>query len=222
MLAFNLKIRVNANNQFYGQILLDEFLLKEIEHWKQGWWGNKQGFQIGYKVFNLGENQNVDFQTELNIVRPYTYTHGNTQQNYSNAGMPLADPLGANFSEWINLITYKQGAFTITGELMFARYGLDTAGRDYGQNIFISYMDRSATDTASPTQKDYGHHLYDGLSTKLIYGEIKASYRFDTKFPLRAEMVIGLRKEKNVEETKKSAYVQIGLSMPLWKTYRDY
>lgn len=223
MLGFALKFRVNSNNQFYSQLVLDEFLLKEIEHWKQGWWGNKQGLQLGYKSFNLGKQHNMDFQLEYNIVRPYTYSHGSPQQNYANAGMPLAHPLGANFRELLGILSYHSGPLTIKGELVGARYGLDTAGYDYGQNIFTSYMNRSSTDTAHPNARDYGHHMFDGLSTKLFYAQVSASYRFDTKFPLRAEALIGIRNEHNtVIGNKRSFYLQVGLSLPLWKTYRDY
>ncbi|HET6990442.1 MAG TPA: hypothetical protein VFJ43_03920, partial [Bacteroidia bacterium] len=221
MLGGAFKFRLNKNNQVYSQILLDEFFLKEIlAH--NGWWANKQGYQFGYKCFNFAHVKDLFLQSELNIVRPYTYSHGSSQQNYSNAGMPLAHPLGANFTELITILSYPEKQFTFTGKINYARYGLDTAGTDYGQNIFISYINRSATDPAHPTERDYNHNLFDGIATNMLYTELSASYKFNTTFPLRAELITGFRIEHNALTTKKGAYIQAGLSLPLWRTNRDY
>ncbi len=221
MLGMALKFRLNKNNQIYSQVLLDEFYLKEILA-RNGWWANKQGYQIGLKCFNFGKVYNLFLQTELNVVRPYTYSHGSVQQNYSNAGMPLAHPLGANFAELIGIVSYSKKELTITGKFVEASYGLDTAGTDYGQNIFISYMNRSAVDPLKPTEKDYNHKMFDGIRTTMFNAEVKAAYRFKTAFPLRVELLAGVRREHNVLLTKNSSYIQIGLSLPLWRTYRDY
>jgi len=225
MLGFAFKIRANANNQIYGQLLLDEFYLKEILA-RNGWWANKQGYQIGYKIFNLHKIKKLNAQIELNIVRPYTYSHGSPQQSYSNGGMPLGDPLGANFAEAIGILSYNWKQFSFSAKFIYAEYGLDSAGKDFGQNIFISYMNRSSTaNVLHPTQAqiDYNHRMFDGVATHLFYSELKASYRFDTKFPLRAEFLVGLRSENNSQiGTKISSYVQAGFTLPLWRSYRDY
>ena len=219
MLGAALKIRFNANNYFYSQILLDEFYLKEVLA-RNGWWANKQGYQFGYKCFNFGEVKNLFMQTELNIVRPYTYSHGATAQNYSNAGMPLAHPLGANFAELIGILSYSYKGLTVTGKLVGARYGLDTSGTDYGQNIFISYQNR--TKIAGQPTIDYNHRLFDGVGTNIFYAEFRASYRFKTAFPLRIELLAAARGENNLLRQKKSSYVQIGLSLPLFRSNRDW
>ncbi|HEY4799705.1 MAG TPA: hypothetical protein VII99_11560, partial [Bacteroidia bacterium] len=97
LLGFSYKIKVGkkCRQQFYGQIVIDEFLLKEVlaifkkaahpfDHTIQyGWWGNKQGVQFGFKDFDLFTVKNLNFQTEINAVRPYTYSHGSVLQNYS-------------------------------------------------------------------------------------------------------------------------------------------
>lgn len=222
MLGFAMKVRFNANNLFYSQIILDEFYLKEIRNWKQGWWANKQGIQLGYKCFNFAQVQNFFLQAELNIVRPYTYSHGSPQQNYSNAGMPLAHPLGANFAELFGLLQYQWNGLTVAGKLVGARMGVDPAGKNFGQDIFASYITRSSTDPAHPTAVDYNHHLFDGVATNIFYAEFKAAYRFNTAFPLRLELTAGARRLHNVNTTQRSSYVMAGLSLPLWKASRDY
>ncbi|HEU4718542.1 MAG TPA: hypothetical protein VFU15_11945 [Bacteroidia bacterium] len=220
LLGFAFKVRFNKNNILYSQLILDEFYLKEIKNWSAGWWANKQGVQIGYKCYNFCGVERFFMQAELNIVRPYTYTHGSPQQNYANGFLPLAHPLGANFSELVGILSYSVKGFTVTGELVGARYGLDPAGKDYGQDIFISYIDRTKIDGEHTA--DYGHKLWDGIATNMFYAEFKASYRFNTAFPLRVELIAGARSESNVNVTKKSSYVMAGLSLPLFRTYRDY
>ncbi|MEO5642438.1 MAG: hypothetical protein ABIQ40_16805 [Bacteroidia bacterium] len=221
MLGASFKIRFNANNFLYAQVLLDEFYLKEILA-RNGWWANKQGYQLGYKCFNFGQVKNLFMQTEINIVRPYTYSHGSSQQSYSNAGMPLAHPLGANFAEMLGMLSYSNKGFTITGKLVGARYGLDTAGRNYGQNIFLSYTTRTSTVPNRPLERDFNHKLFDGVGTNIFYAELRTSYKFNTAFPLRIELLAGARAENNLLGSKKSAYVQLGLTLPLWRTYRDF
>jgi hypothetical protein len=224
MLGAALKIKFNSNNYFYSQILLDEFYLKEILA-RNGWWANKQGYQVGYKCFNFGEVKNLFMQTELNIVRPYTYSHGATAQNYSNAGMPLAHPLGANFAEMIGILSYSYKGLTVTGKLLGARLGLDTGNADYGQNIFISYQSRTSVVPGPGNARDYNHKLFDGVGTNIFYAEFKASYRFNTAFPLRIELLAAARSQhsaKNIYLPVKSSYIQLGLSLPLFRQNRDY
>ena len=220
MLGASFKIRFNANNFLYAQVLLDEFYLKEILA-RTGWWANKQGYQIGYKCFNFGQVKNLFMQTEINIVRPYTYSHGSAQQSYSNAGMPLAHPLGANFAEVLGMLSYSNKGFTVTGKLVGARYGMDTAGSNYGQSIFLSYMTRTSTVPNRPLERDFNHKLFDGVGTNIFYAELRVSYLFNISFPLRIELLASARSENNLLGRKKSAYFQFGLTLPLWRTYRE-
>ncbi len=220
MLGASFKVRFNSTNMIYAQVLLDEFYLKEILA-RTGWWANKQGYQFGYKCYNLGRVKDLFLQTEINIVRPYTYSHGSSQQNYSNTGMPLAHPMGANFAEVLGMLSYSHNGLTVTGKLVGTRYGRDTSGTDYGQNIFISYINRTSTIPGRPTQRDYNHKLFDGVGTNIFYAELRASYQFNLSFPLRIELLAGARSENNLLVHKKSTYFQFGLSLPLFRSYRD-
>ena len=212
MLGLSLKFRLNKNNQIYSQFLLDEFYLKEILA-QNGWWANKQAYQLGFKCFNFAKVNNLYLQTELNIVRPFTYSHGSTQQNYSNAGNSLAHPLGANFMELIGIISYTHSRFFVSGKLVGARFGLDLNGANYGQNINRSYTSRD---------HEYSNFLFQGLKTNLYYAELKMAFTLKTTFPLRLELVAGARNQTNVLSTNSGSYFQFGLSLPIWNTYRDY
>ncbi len=223
MLGIAGKIRFNRNNVLYGQIILDEFYLKEIKAWKDGWWANKQGAQVGYKCYNFGTVENMFMQMELNIVRPYTYSHGSTQQSYANGPLPLAHPMGANFAEFTGILSYYVKGFTVTGTVVGIRYGADINDTmNYGQNVFQSYITR---------ESEYGNKLFQGCPTNIFLAKLNASYVFNTKFPLRLQLTAISRSEKtkwndpalgSLERTLKTSIVMVGLSLPLWRPQDDY
>lgn len=214
MLGIAGKIRFNRNNVLYAQLILDEFYLKEIRNWKDGWWANKQGIQIGYKCYNFGTVANLFLQTEVNIVRPYTYAHGSPQQSYSNGPLPLAHPMGANFSEIMGLLSYYNKGVTLTGKLVGIRYGADVNDTmNYGQNVFQSYITR---------EKEYGNELWQGYATNVFLAQFTASYVFNTTFPLRVQLTAIARSERNAARTIKSSFVMAGLSLPLFRAQADY
>ncbi|MFK7899797.1 MAG: hypothetical protein AB8B61_03460, partial [Cyclobacteriaceae bacterium] len=71
-----LDFKWNFAKQFslYGQLVLDELVVKEVLA-GNGWWGNKQSGQIGMKYINSFGIDGLDLQGEVNIVRPYMYSH---------------------------------------------------------------------------------------------------------------------------------------------------
>lgn len=223
MLGIAGKIRFNRNNVLYGQIILDEFYLKEIKAWKDGWWANKQGAQVGYKCYNFGMVENMFMQMEVNIVRPYTYSHGSPQQSYSNGPLPLAHPMGANFLEFLGILSYYNSGFTVTGKVVAIRTGIDINDTmNFGQNVFQSYITR---------EDDYGNKLWQGCPTNIFLAELTASYVFNTKFPLRVQLTAIARSEKTkwndpalgaLERKLKSSWVMAGVSLPLFRSHNDY
>jgi hypothetical protein len=216
MLGIAGKIRFNRNNVLYGQVILDEFYLKEIRNWNAGWWANKQGAQIGYKCFNFAMIDRLYMQTEVNVVRPYTYAHGSPQQSYSNGPLPLAHPMGANFAELMGMLSYNVKGFTVTGQVVGIRYGKDINDTmNYGQNVFQSYVTR---------ESEYGNKVFQGYATNIFLAKINASYVFNTKFPLRLQLTAIARSERTkvVERKLKSSFVMVGLSLPLYRAQDDY
>lgn len=223
MLGIAGKIRFNKNNVLYGQIILDEFYLKEIKNWSAGWWANKQGAQVGYKCYNFGTVENMFMQMEVNIVRPYTYSHGSPQQSYSNGPLPLAHPMGANFAEFTGILSYNVKGLTVTGQVVGIRYGADINDTmNYGQNVFQSYITR---------ENEYGNKLFQGCPTNVFLAKFTSSYVFNTKFPLRLQLTAIARSEKtkwndpalgSMERTLKTSFVMVGLSLPLWRPQDDY
>jgi len=211
-IGFSFKVKVLKNQQLYGQLLLDEFLLKEVLA-DTGWWGNKQAFQLGFKSFDLFTVKRLNFQTEFNYVRPYTYAHGSVQQNYGQMNEPLAHPLGANFMESASFLNYRYKRFFFEAKFVYAFYGADSGGTDFGKNIFISYSKRPS---------DYGNYTGQGFQTKLITASLRAAYMLDTRMNLKIELGVADRMLQTDYSTKQTPYIFLGLRTDLSNLYNDY
>lgn len=141
--GFDFKANIGHATQVYGQLLLNEFVLHEVLHYSNGWWGNKQGLQLGLKYIDAFNVKNLDLQFETNIVRPFTYQHNDTVSNYSHYNQPLAHPLGANFTEVLAIIHYQPAAkWNLEGKIIYYKQGLDSAGKNFGSNVFENYDTR--------------------------------------------------------------------------------
>lgn len=211
-LGFSFRVKVLKKQQVYGQLLLDEFLLKEVVA-DTGWWANKQAFQLGFKSFDMFTIKYLNFQTEFNYVRPYTYSHGSVQQNYGHFNEPLAHPLGANFWESATFLNYRYKRLFIEAKCVYAVYGGDSAGTDYGKNIFISYVNRPS---------DYHNFTGQGFQTNLITASLRAAYILDTRMNLKIELGFADRIKKTSYKTEQTPFVFLGLKMDLFNSYDDY
>ncbi len=217
------KIKMFKKQQLYGQVLLDEFVLKEVlrdikhtyssDTTKSGWWANKQAFQVGFKSFDLFGIKKLNFQLEYNYVRPYTYAHGSVQQNYGHYNQPLAHPMGANFWEIATFLNYRIKRLFIEAKCVYTVYGADSSSTDYGRDVFVSYTNRP---------NDYGNFTTQGFQTKLITASIRAAYILDTQMNLKIELGFADRIVKTNYATKQTAYIFIGIKTDLCNLYNDY
>ncbi len=114
---------VGRHVSFYGQAVLDEFVISEIRS-GAGWWGNKYALQLGGKYISALGIDNLDLQFEYNRARPYTYSHQDLYRSYTHYEQPLAHPLGANFDEVIGIVRYQPvDRLTLKAKLIRARSG---------------------------------------------------------------------------------------------------
>lgn len=163
---------------FYGQLVLDEFVLDNITS-GNGWWANKYALQAGVTYVDAFGVDNLDIQLETNIARPYTYSHKNRFTNYAHYLQPIAHPLGANFSEVATVIRYQpmpRLQFTFKGS--YIKTGRDnTVGDpayvDWGGDIIKSYYDR---------MQEYDNKIGQGYDNKILYVDLLASYMLKHNF----------------------------------------
>lgn len=169
LLGADIKANLFKKVQVYGQLLLDEFRLKEMTA-RNGWWANKWAIQAGAKYMNVAGINNLDIQLEYNILRPFTYSHTDSVANYTHYNQPLAHPLMANFKEWIAIVRYQPlGKLYFTGKLMYYIQGRDSSNLSYGSNIFLP-------NTPDSRNGDYGYYIGSGWKTRVLMGSLLASY----------------------------------------------
>jgi opacity protein-like surface antigen len=168
MLGADFRWNIMNRVQLYGQLMLDEFLLREVKA-GNGWWGNKQAGQIGAKYIDAFGLGNLDLQGEVNIIRPYTYQHTDQFTNYQHYNQPLAHPMGANLYELVGVVRYQPiPRLNLTGKAIATRYGQDTDSLNYGGNVLYSYLDRVS---------GYGNEIAQGVTTNQLYLDLTASFQ---------------------------------------------
>lgn len=211
-LGVSFKLKIARKEQFYGQVLIDEFKLDDVIH-HTGWWGNKQGIQAGFKAFDLFGIKNMAFQTEVDYVRPYTYTARDPLQNYSNFNQPLADPEGANFIESATFLTYYYKNFLISAGAVVYYYGADSAHTDYGQNIFINYNEHPY---------NYGNYVGQGIPTYLSTFCLKTDFVISTKMNLKAELALYESLQRINSTYYSTPYITLGVRTSIGNLYNDF
>ena len=215
LIGLNMSFKFLQQYKIYAQLVLDELNLTEIRK-RNRWWGNKQGFQFGLKHQDMFGIKNLSLQLEYNYVRPFTYSHGSPQQNYSHFNQALAHPFGANFSEGLGMLSYKHKRWQIDLKGIVAAIGKDTLGSSYsvGQNIFLSYTLHGV---------DYGHNILQGNRTTFMQGEIKFSYFIIPGLNLRLEAGFIQRYAKSdFGYLNESPYVYLGIKTSMYNFYRDF
>lgn len=214
LVGLNFKAIAAHHFQIYGQLMLDEFKFKELTG-GNGWWGNKYGIQLGAKYFNAFGLNNLDLQAELNVVRPYTYTHSDTIANYTHYNQPLAHPLGAGFEEVVAEARYqpvKNLFINLHG--MFYMQGADSGMSNYGSNIFLSNETRNA---------DYGVETVNGIKQTVMLMNLNVSY--ELKENLFIELGFTHRRynyESNLFKDGSTTYAYGGLRLNIARRNYDF
>lgn len=212
--GLDFKANVAHRLQFYGQLLLDEFKLKEIKE-NKGWWANKQGFQLGVKYVDAFGVRNLDLQGELNRVRPFTYTHRDSVADYTHYNQPLAHPLGANFNELVGILRYQpMPRWNIYARLLYYNKGLDSTGYNAGGNIFRNYEDRFGIEE--------GYKIAGGKKLTAVNALLQVSYEW--KPNLFFDISLQQRNYKIAQTTGNtgSTLIQAGVRLNMFKPQFDY
>ncbi|GAB4030400.1 hypothetical protein GCM10028809_23360 [Spirosoma gilvum] len=172
-IGIDLKANFLSHFLVYSQILLDEFRLKPLLA-GQGDWTNKFAIQVGGKYIDAFAVPNLDVQLEMNLARPYTYSHESGvgvsagQTNYAHFSQPMAHPLGANFVEGLGIVRYQQKKWSFNGIAGVMMYGADTAPDiNYGGNILKDYTTRF---------RDESNFIGQGRKNIITYADVRASY----------------------------------------------
>ena len=204
------KLRIAKTNHIYGQVLLDEFKLAELKA-KSGWWGNKYGYQIGFKTYNLLNVKRLFWLIEYNRMRPFTFSHWSSLENWGNYYQAMAHPLGANFDELVSIFKYPYKKWLFKIKAIYSRHGEDFPNDsiNYGGNIYRSYNDNI---------NEYGNTMLQGNLISLTQVNISASYMIMPVWNLRAEAGIIYRNIYNTTDF----YYYAGIKTNIFNNEIDY
>ncbi|MFN8416394.1 MAG: hypothetical protein U0U66_08690 [Cytophagaceae bacterium] len=210
LLGFTFNYLFMKKMSAYGQIVLDEFVLHDVLK-RTGWWGNKQGLQLGLKYINVAGIKNLDAQFETNIVRPYMYAHKDYYTSYSHYNQPLAHPMGANFTEFIGILRYQPlPRLQLTGKTIYTRWGDDSTkvgsqvSNNNGGNIFKSYDDVALVNT-------YGNSIGQGISTQIMLFSLHAAYQVKHNLFIDMQCILRNQTSDLAEKTYSTQYVSLGV-----------
>lgn len=211
--GFDFKANVAHKFQFYGQFLLDEFILSEIKNNPTSW-VNKFGIQAGFKYVDAFNIKNFDIQLEANRVRPFTYSHNDTIANYTHYNQPLAHPLGANFQEIIGIIHYQPAPkWFINARAIYYKQGLDSASSNFGGNIFKNYTTRTA---------DNGFKVGSGSKATCLNGFVQVSYELRENLFFEISLQHRNFKIANVPGESNTTLVTAGVRLNMFKRNYDF
>jgi hypothetical protein len=212
IIGIDFKANAGHQGQFYGQLILDEFVLKEIRS-GDGWWGNKYAFQLGTKCVDVFGIKNLDIQLEANMVRPFTYSHYDSVANYTHYNQPLAHPLGANFIEGILMAFYQpKPKWTYHARFIYWRQGVDSPNTNYGGNIFKINTTRSG---------DYGYKLADGVGTKGLNISLLAAYEIKENLFFEGSLLFR-HFNPSVTSSENALMFTVGVRMNMFRREYDY
>jgi hypothetical protein len=206
--SFSIK---HKKQMLYGQLIVDEFLLSEIRA-KSGWWANKYGGQLGIKGYLKLRNEKFFYRVEANAVRPYTYAHVNSLQNYGNQNSTLSHPYGANFMEILFEAKWQRSNWLVKVFANGGYQGLDEGGKSYGGNIYLPYMLRP---------NDYNNIIGQGIPNNFFRMNLHAAYKLSEKGSIFAFAEIQYRYDSALSQ-KSHIIPFIGIRSYLWNDYRNF
>ncbi|MCW3104854.1 MAG: hypothetical protein JWO09_3294 [Bacteroidetes bacterium] len=211
LLGATLKLKVTSSISLYGQYMLDD-----VSSAKSGEVGNKYGYQLGLKYFDLFTIKNLHLQLEYNSVRPYAYAADNTFQSYTHYNQALAHPLGANFNEVVGFINYRIKDFFIELKGNYAVKGNDSAAYNYGGNVFRS---SAVFPVDQPLE---GIKTAQGIKTTVMYEDVRIGYLVNPATNFNIVIGVSNRTEQALGKAHNTQFVYFGIRTSLANFYYDF
>jgi hypothetical protein len=207
LVGANLSYTFSDNHVLYAQFVFDELFVNELRadilhvvlpdsNRLHGAWVNKQAYQFGYKAFDFLSIPRLDILTEINMIRPYMYSHRDVMQNYSHMNQPLAHPLGANLKEFYSKIQYHNNKWYVRLSLSRTIIGLDSIRSNVGQNIFLVSFDARIPELDNIPVQYYGNKIGQGLKSEITFINVSLSRLLLPEYNIFAEVGCIYRKQQ--------------------------
>lgn len=187
---------LGKHTTLYAQFVLDEMTFKEFIGF-DGYWANKQSYQFGVKSYNSFNIKNLFLQGELNLVRPYMYSHWSGESNYGHYNQPLAHPWGANLYEIIARAQYNYKRFYFQYKFNFGQWGDDIVDengeiQNFGHDIYLDYTDYYQFEG----QGTHGHYMLTGEKNTLMMNNLVVSWLINPSYNLNIFAEVTHRNQK--------------------------
>lgn len=201
--------------QLYGQVLFDEFRFAALYKARErGWWGNKYGVQAGLKYVNAFGIDHLDLQAELNIVRPYTYSHRDSLNAYTHYRQPLAHPLGSNFREVIGLVRWQPlHRLMFSGRIIRAELGENAPTENWGADPLLPNTTR---------ETDYGNALGQGVSADLTILGLDASWMLYHNLFIDLKFLTRRKDSADDSRDLNTTVFGLGIRLNVWPQALDF
>ncbi len=223
--GLDFKANVVKRLQFYGQFLLDEFVLSKLKNDPTNY-VNKYGYQLGAKYVDAFGIANLDLQFELNRVRPFVYSHYDSVANYTHYNQPMAHPLGANFQEFIGILKYQPAPkWYIYARAMYYYQGLDSAGYNFGGNPFRLYnTDKPPVDPGDPLslQRTNGYKVGSGVKANCFNALLQVSYEIRENIYFDLSLQQRKYKIKSLGTNTSNTLISAGIRLNMAKREYDF
>lgn len=212
LIGFNSSVQWRKN-MLYGQVVIDDFFLAEIKA-RNRWWANKFGMQLGYKAWIDQGDNHFFVRSEFNLVRPFTYSQINPDIVFGNQGLPSAHPLGSNFVEFYQEVSFQRKDWKIQVWAQLYLKGQDSLNQQFsfGGDIYQPYDKRP---------EEYNFKIGRGMTYRALQLGTQVSKRvLSDKLAVFAEPRIVI---SNLEgNVKGDFYFTVGLHRPLGSDRRNY
>lgn len=222
ILGLSSKYKWNSDITLYGQFILDEFSLGDVQNVSNSW-KNKFGYQLGVKYFNAFKVNNLLLQLEYNHVRPYVYSHSDPITNYGHNNQNIGHPWGGNFSELLAIGRYRKGRLYADAKVTLGIRGFDFASSginsNYGGAIYRDYdIERSA---------DAGVKVGQGNKTNIFVADLQAGYLVNPVTNLKLFGSFIYRNFSPEQDTatiykENTSWFSIGFRSDVFNWYFDY
>lgn len=213
-LGIHASLLLGKSTRLYHQLFIDDLSIKKI--WQQPlWWGNKYGILAGIKMYQLFGLSGLFGQLEYSRVRPFTYAHSSSALNYGTYYQPLGHPLGANFEEYLLILRYRKGPWSIFAKTSIADQGRDSLpNQNVGKNIYLSYLNRQTShDEAAFLQGD----LY-----RMMFVDFRVYRSLSKRIPLHGFAGIQYRTDKGRSKSITETIIRLGITAGFFNDERDY
>ncbi len=169
--------------------------------------GERMAWQAGLRIFDLLW-PDLHVQLEYNAADPFMYQHVPVRQAYVHAGLPLAHPMGAYFTEAVAIVEQGYRRFRLQGKVNLAHYNRDrTTEENHGSDPLKP--DILVTGELGP------------VAQRLTFLDINGSYLVNPVSNLRLMAGYLHRDLVGAADSQQSGYLYIALRTGLFNRYYD-